>query len=86
MREELKDMEVQGVAGGKYKLNGNNGKLLFTTNPYIYQLKGVDPLEAQRFMNGFIGKYETDEEFDNACIEALQAKGWIDVIGTRTGY
>lgn len=82
----MKDFEVESVAGGKYKLNGNNGKLLFTTDKYIYQLQGIDPLEAQRFMNSFIGKYSTDEEYDNACISSMTSKGWIKVIGTRTGY
>lgn len=86
MREEIQDFEAEEVAGGKYKLNGNNGKLLFTTDKYIYQLKGVDPLQAQAYMNSFIGMFATDEEFDRACINGLQSKGWIDVIGTRSGY
>lgn len=81
MREELKDMEVENVAGGKYRLNGNNGKLVFTTDKYIYQLKGIAPLDAQAYMNSFIGKYKTDEEYDAAVIAGLKSKGWVDVIG-----
>lgn len=76
MREELSMEEMTGVSGGKYVINGNTKQIAFRENKVVYSLK-CSPYQAMELCDSFIGKYATEEEYNNACIAALQAKGWI---------
>lgn len=83
MREMLNDKQAEIINGGKYKLNGNNGKLLFTNDNRVFQLVNCEVFDAIKLLNGEMGKYSSDAEYDAHCIEALQNNGWVKVIGTR---
>ncbi len=78
MRNEITDNELELVAGGNYYLNKNNGKVAFTTIKGVaFQLKNCTPGQAMDVMDGLIGKYNSTEEYDQACVDALKAKGWL---------
>lgn len=76
MRQELNMEEMIGVSGGKYVINGNLNKIAFRENKVVYKLK-CSPYQAMEVCDSFIGQYATEEEYNNACIAALRAKGWI---------
>lgn len=82
MREQLNETEAGVINGGKYQLNGNNGKLLFYNDNRVFQLKNVDVFTAIQYLNSMMGTYSTDAEYDAACIAGLESKGWVDTIGT----
>ena len=82
MREQLSDQSSEIVSGGKYQLNGNNGKLLFYNDNRVFQLKNCDVYEAIAYLNSMMGQFATDAEYDAACIAGLESKGWVDTIGT----
>lgn len=77
MRKEINDQDLSNVTGGRYYLNGNNHKLVFTTEGVVHQLKNCSDYQAMELMDSYIGKYSTQEEYDQACVDALKNKGWI---------
>lgn len=79
MREEIKDDGMKLVNGGRYYLNSNNRKLAFSTmKGTVYTLNdNCDDYQAMALMDSLIGKYDTQEEYDQACVDALQSNGWI---------
>ena len=76
MREELNIEEMTGVSGGKYVINGNTKQIAFRENRAVYKLK-CSPYQAMEVCDSYIGKYATEKEYNDACIAALQAKGFI---------
>lgn len=79
MREEINESMMEQVNGGRYYLNSNNRKLAFSTmKGSVFTLNGnCNDYEAMALMDSLIGKYPTQEEYDRACVNALQQKGWI---------
>ena len=76
MREELKENEVTEVTGGKVYINSRTKKLGFTSISGVYDLK-CSPYDAVELCDSLIGQYPSDAEYDQACFNALKAKGWI---------
>ncbi len=78
MREELDIDILDAVTGGRYVINGNTHQIAFRDARKVFKLtESADEYDVMRLCDSFIGKYATEEEYDNACIAALQAKGWI---------
>lgn len=77
MREELNFDETEFVSGGRYVINGNLHRVAFRDVKRVFQLKNCTDYQAMELMDSYIGQYATEEEYDNACIAALRAKGWI---------
>lgn len=78
MKMEINDNELDMVNGGNYYINKNNLKVAFTTiKGTAYQLKNCTANQAMDVMDALIGKYNTTEEYDRACVNALKAKGWL---------
>lgn len=78
MREELKDLEMEQVAGGRYYVNGNTKKVAFDTIRGGFQLKNCTVYDAMREMDGLRGTCSSQQEYDQACYNLLKDKGWID--------
>lgn len=76
MREELNLEEMTGVSGGKYVINGNTKQVAFKNVQKVFTLK-CSPYQAMEAMDALIGKYDTEEKYDKACIKMLANKGWI---------
>lgn len=83
MRQNLDDMELDLVTGGRYYLNRNNGKLAFENVGEIYHLVNCTPSQAMDVMDALIGKYDNQAQYDAACAAALKKKGWVEVIGNK---
>jgi len=77
MHKELTMDELDSVAGGKYVINGRTNQVAFRDAKQVFSLKNCDVYQAMEVMDSLIGKYNTEEEYDKACIAALQNKGWI---------
>ena len=77
MRDELNFDQLDAVTGGKYVINGNNHQVAFKNIRQVYKLKNCSDYQAMELMDSFIGKYATEEEYDQACVNALKSKGWI---------
>jgi len=78
MREELNMDDLTQVAGGKVYINTRTKKIGFKNISGVYPLQnGASPYEALELCDSLIGKYATDAEYDQACFNALKAKGWI---------
>ena len=77
MREELNIGKLESIAGGRYIVNGNTNQVAFRDIKQVYNLKNCTVFQAMEAMNGLIGQYSTEEEFDNACVALLQSYGWI---------
>lgn len=75
MIKELNINELDSVVGGRYVINGN--KVAFRDANKVFSLKNCSDYQAMELMDSLIGKYNTEEEYDNACIAALQSRGWI---------
>lgn len=76
MREELNLEELTGVSGGKYVINGNTNQIAFRENRAVFKLKG-SPYRAMELCDSLIGQYETEKEYNDACIALLQRNGLI---------
>ena len=77
MREELNVEAMESVAGGKYIVNGNTNQVAFKELKQVYNLKNCTVYDAMKAMDSLIGKYDSEEEYDQACIDLLKSKGWI---------
>ena len=78
MRTEMMDQDMELVAGGNYYINKNNLKVAFTTIPgQAFQLHDCTGNQAMDVMDSLIGQYATVEEYDQACVAALSAQGWL---------
>lgn len=77
MREELNDLEVGKVSGGKVYINGNTKKLAFDTIPGAFAFKNCTAYQILEACDGLIGKYATNAEYDQACYNLLKSNGWI---------
>lgn len=77
MREELLNDELEQVQGGVAFVNYNTMKVAFSTTRTAYQLKNCTGAEAQALCSSFIGKCKDESDYDQKCINALSAKGWI---------
>ena len=78
MREELNMDNLESVTGGRYVINGNLHKIAFRDAKMVFQLSpNCNDYEVMAACDSLIGKYSTEEEYDNACIALLQSKGWI---------
>lgn len=73
----LSDEELDQIAGGTAYICGNSSRIGFSTIDTIYTYKNCTYQEIRNLCESFIGKYATEEEFDAACVAALQEKGWI---------
>lgn len=76
MREELNFEDMEDVNGGRYVVNGNTKLVAFRDIKKVYRLK-CSPYQAMELMDSLINQYPTEEEYDNACVAALSARGWI---------
>ena len=78
MREEINLENLESVNGGRYVINGNKHQIAFKDAQKVFKLAAsADEYEVMRLCDSYIGKYSTEKEYDNACINALKAKGWI---------
>ena len=77
MIKELNINELDSVVGGQYVINGNTRQVAFRDAKKVFSLKNCSDYQAMELMESLIGKYNTEEEYDNACIAALQSRGWI---------
>jgi len=77
MRQELNDFEVNGVAGGRYYVNGNTKKVAFDTIRGGFQLINCSVYQAMEAMDGLRGTCSTQAEYDQACYNLLDKNGWI---------
>ena len=76
MRQEMKDFEMEKVAGGRYFINTDRKLVCFQNVEGVYQLK-CKPSQAMDAMDELIGQYATEAEYDQACLAMLQANGWV---------
>lgn len=76
MREELNLEELTGVSGGKYVINGNTKQIAFRENKVIFNLK-CSPYRAMELCDSLIGVYETEKEYNDACIALLKKNDCI---------
>ena len=75
---KLNDNELEMVNGGFYRISQQKGKIAFTTMKGVsYQLINCTPDQAMEVMDALISQYSTQEEYDQACVNVLSAKGWI---------
>ncbi len=77
MREELKAENLDSVSGGRYIINGNTHQVAFRDAKKVFKLKNCTDYQAMELMDSLIGKYDTEEEYDNACIAKLLELDWI---------
>ncbi len=78
MREELNFDDMDMVTGGRYIINGNQHKIAFRDVQRVFKLSpDCNDYEVMAACDSLIGKYATEQEYDNACIALLQSKGWI---------
>lgn len=85
MKQELGDLELESVSGGKYFLNGNTKKLCFSTDNTIFKLTdNTSVYAAMEYMDSQIGRFETQAEYDAHCIDYLQQHGMVTVIGRKS--
>lgn len=75
MRTEVNEKELGKVAGGRYAINNKN-TLYFETIPGGYPLK-CSRYQAMEEMDKLIGKYPTEQAYDQACFEMLKQRNWI---------
>ena len=75
MRVEIGDIELTNVNGGSYHIY-NNHAIRFDNVKGVYMLK-VDDYTAMAAMDNLIGRFDTVEEYDNACFEMLKNNGWL---------
>lgn len=76
MREEIKGLELEQVSGGRYFINTERKLVVFQNVEGVFKLK-VKPYLAMEVMDSLIGKFETEAEYDQACVEALTNLGMI---------
>lgn len=76
MRQEMNDQEAIQVNGGRYHLNKSNKKLYFDNISGVFTVKG-SVYTAQELMDGLVGHYKTEAEYDAACVDILKANGLI---------
>lgn len=76
MKKEINDLELEAVSGGRYFINTTKKLLCFQNVGGVYTLK-CSPYQAMEAMDGLIGQYKTEKEYDEACVALLQSKGWI---------
>ena len=78
MREELNFDDMDKVTGGRYIINGNTHQIAFRDARRVFKLSdSCNDYEVMAACDSLIGKYNTEQEYDNACIALLQSKGWI---------
>lgn len=78
MRQELNNENLENVSGGRYVINGNTHQIAFRDAKRVFKLAAAaDEYEVMRLCDSFIGQYGSEQEYDQACINALSAKGWI---------
>lgn len=76
MRKEINSSDLQKVAGGRYFINTDKKLVVFQHVDGVFNLK-CKPSQAMDAMDDLIGKYATEEEYDEACVEMLRNNGWI---------
>ena len=76
MRKEISDMGLEQVAGGRYFINTDKKLVVFQHVEGVFQLK-CKPSTAMDAMDELIGQYETEAEYDQACVDMLRENGWI---------
>ena len=74
---ELNDEELDNVAGGVVRVNGNTNRIGFSTLKKAYDLKNCSYYEARNLCESLLGQYSNETEHEAACEAALKAKGWI---------
>lgn len=77
MRNEMNFDDLESVTGGRYVINGNTHKVAFRDIKEIYTLKNCTDYQAMEVMDSLIGVYDTEAEYDRACVEKLKGLGWI---------
>lgn len=77
MREQLNEMaDLNQVTGGRYHLNKSKKLLFFDNVSGVFEVKG-SVYTAQELMDSLVGRYSTEAEYDNACVELLRSHGII---------
>ena len=75
MRKEIENENLTEVSGGKYAINNQN-MLFFSSTTDSFQITG-SRYAAMEIMDGMIGQYPSEQEYDAACISALKSAGLI---------
>lgn len=78
MREEMSFDNLDSVTGGRYVINGNTHQVAFRDIRKIFKLKNCSDYQAMEVMDSLIGIYDTEAEYDNACVNKLRSLGWIE--------
>ena len=56
----------------------NTHQIAFRDARRVFNLSpAVSDYQVMELMDSFVGKYATEVEYDNACINALAENGWI---------
>ena len=76
MREQINSKDMEQVTGGRYHLNKSNKKIFFDNVEGVFTITGSVYL-AQELMDGLVGKYATEAEYDKACVDILRKNGLI---------
>ena len=76
MRQEINDLELEQVAGGRYYVNVNKKLITFSTIKDVFTLK-CNPYTAMEAMDSLSGNYTDAAGYDKACVKMLQDNGWI---------
>jgi len=79
MRQELNDFELNEVTGGRYYVNGNTKKVAWDNIPGAYKLINCSVYQAMEAMDGLRGTCKTQAEYDKACFDLLNKKGWLEI-------
>lgn len=78
MRKELNPDSLEAVNGGRYVINGDKHQIAFRDVRQVFKInESVSDYDVMEVCDSFVGKYATEEEYDNACINALKSRGWI---------
>lgn len=77
MKQELNLNDLNEVSGGRYHINVDNKKLMFDYIDGVFQLKNCTAYQAADACDSLKGKFKTEEEYDNACLDLLRSKGWL---------
>lgn len=78
MRQEINDVNLDGVSGGSVNLSEKKNKIGFDTIGEAYSLK-CSYTDARKFVSSLFAANQdmTEVEFDTYVRDQFKAKGWI---------
>ena len=79
MREQLNEMDLEGVVGGTVIISKDKMKVGFSTTKEKYDLKNCSYSQARNYVEDLLDANPglSNAEFDKLAKNSLKAKGWI---------